>query len=200
MHIIGCLIIRRRASILDDQDVSRCRRLAGSRAQQENRVRVPGLQPAVNLGARQRRTVAAGGNLMKTADRSSARPRSSSWSASGMRADHHPNQLSGGQQQRCDRPALINNPSILLADEPTGNLDTKTSIEVMESSEVESEQASPSCHHPRDGHRHTARAPWIFQTVRSPTDRWRAVAWRRTNSRRCRPRPRRCKEFPCRSS
>ena len=137
MHILGCLdqptsgqyfLTGRDVSRLSDDEVSLVRNqqigfvfqgfnLLTRTSALEN-VELPLLYGASNLSAseRHKRAMAA-------------------LTAVGLesRWDHHTNQLSGGQQQRVAiARALLNNPSILLADEPTGNLDSKTSVEVME--------------------------------------------------------------------
>jgi putative ABC transport system ATP-binding protein len=138
MHILGCLDRPTSGQyLLDGKDVSRMSKdeLAAVR----NR-KIGFVFQGFNLLSR---TTAldnvelpllynGGDNKMKTSERHKRAMDALTAVGLADRSHHYPNQLSGGQQQRVAiARSLINQPSIILADEPTGNLDTRTSIEVM---------------------------------------------------------------------
>jgi len=136
MHIVGCLDRPTSGQyILDGQDVSTMSKDALAAVRNK---KIGFVFQGFNLLSRTSALdnvelpLLYGGNGLRTSDRHQRALEMLELVGLGNRADHHPNQLSGGQQQRVAiARALINRPSILLADEPTGNLDTRTSIEVM---------------------------------------------------------------------
>jgi putative ABC transport system ATP-binding protein len=136
MHILGCLDRPTSGSyVLDGEDVSRMSK--DQLAVVRNR-KIGFVFQGFNLLSR---TTALdnvelpllyGGTKMRTSERHKRAIEMLTAVGLGQRIDHHPNQLSGGQQQRVAiARALVTQPAIILADEPTCNLDTRTSIEVM---------------------------------------------------------------------
>jgi putative ABC transport system ATP-binding protein len=135
MHILGCLDRPTTGQyVLDGQDVSL---MSKDQLAEVRNKRIGFVFQGFNLLSR---TTAADNvelpllyrSKIKAAERRRLALEALAIVGLSQRAGHHPNQLSGGQQQRVAiARALITNPSILLADEPTGNLDTRTSIEVM---------------------------------------------------------------------
>ncbi|MGE5243958.1 MAG: ABC transporter ATP-binding protein [Betaproteobacteria bacterium] len=139
MHILGCLDRPTRGHyVLGGRDVSR---LSDDELSAIRNRQIGFVFQGFNLLARTSAVenvelpllYSTGGERVPAAER--RRRALEALSAVGLRdrADHHPNQLSGGQQQRVAiARALLNSPSIVLADEPTGNLDSHTSVEVMD--------------------------------------------------------------------
>jgi putative ABC transport system ATP-binding protein len=136
MHILGCLDRPTSGQyILDGQDVSQ---MSKDQLAEVRNQKIGFVFQGFNLLSR---TTALDnvelpllyrGGKMRTSERHRLAMEALTAVGLAQRADHHPNQLSGGQQQRVAiARALITKPSILLADEPTGNLDTRTSVEVM---------------------------------------------------------------------
>jgi putative ABC transport system ATP-binding protein len=136
MHILGCLDRPTSGQyILDGQDVSK---MSKDQLAEVRNKKIGFVFQGFNLLSRTSALdnvelpLLYRGGKMRSSERHKLAMEALSAVGLGQRADHHPNQLSGGQQQRVAiARALITTPSILLADEPTGNLDTRTSIEVM---------------------------------------------------------------------
>jgi putative ABC transport system ATP-binding protein len=135
MHLIGCLDSPTKGQVLfDGQDISKLsddelalirRNKLGFIFQAYNLI--PGLNAIENVSIPMR---FAGKSIMEAETRAKKLLRVVGL---GDRMDHKPNELSGGQQQRVAiARALVNDPDVILADEPTGNLDTKTGDEIVD--------------------------------------------------------------------
>ena len=137
MHILGCLDRPTSGSyILADRDVSR---LSRDELAEVRNHRIGFVFQGFNLLSRTSALdnvelpLLYGSGGLRTSERHTRAKEMLTAVGLGDRMDHLPNQLSGGQQQRVAiARALINRPQMLLADEPTGNLDSRTSVEVMD--------------------------------------------------------------------